>query len=240
MPYAKPRRNRTRRTNRKPGGVRKRTYRKRTTLFRPQKILKVGFPKTTMVKLRYVDSIVIDPGVSTLATYAFRANSCFDPDFTGTGHQPMNFDMWATLYNHYTVVGSKIRCNFFGSIGSSKAVVSGINLSDDTTFTNDASTMMEQGLSRYHLAYENPVANKGNGSYVTKGYSCKKFFNLTNPTDNSDRIGAPVSTNPAELAYFIVFVGGLASSADDPSAYRINVMIDYVVVFSEPKEQPQS
>jgi len=39
----------------------------------------------------------------------FRANSLFDPDFTGTGAQPYNFDDWSTFYNRYRVHACGIR-----------------------------------------------------------------------------------------------------------------------------------
>ena len=39
-------------------------------------------------------------------------NSLFDPDQTGTGHQPYYFDQFAALYNRYTVLGSKLTAEF--------------------------------------------------------------------------------------------------------------------------------
>lgn len=240
MPYAKKRTTRTRRATKRPAGVRKRTYKKRTN-FRPQRVLRVGFPKTTLVKLRYVEGVTIDPGIGTLGTYNFRANSCFDPNLTGVGHQPMNFDLWSQLYNHYTVIGARITAQLFDDTATyASGILFGINLSDDSTFTSDASTMMEQGLSRYRMGNAGAADNKGLGLVVSKGFSCKKFFNITNPTDNTARVGAPITANPAELAHFIIFMGATPGSAIDFASHRICVKIDYIVIFSEPKEQPQS
>lgn len=229
------------RPRKRPSGVRKRTYSRKRTMFRPQSLLRVGFPKTTMVKLRYVDGFELNPGISTLATHNFRANSCFDPDLTGIGHQPMNFDLWSQLYNHYTVVGAKITARLFdNALSHSTGLVFGISLSDDSTFTTDVSTMMEQALARYTMGNAAKTDNAGRGLVARKGFSCKKFFNITNPMDNTSRIGANISSNPTELAHFIVFLGAPPGSIVDFGAHTVVINIDYVVVFSEPKEQVQS
>lgn len=36
--------------------------------------------------------------------WQFRINSLFDPDFTGTGSQPVGFDQWMALYDRYRVL----------------------------------------------------------------------------------------------------------------------------------------
>lgn len=240
MPYAKTtRRARTRRNHRKPAGVRKRTYKRRTT-FRPQKILRVGFPKTTMVKLRYVAGITINPAAGVLGYHDFRANSCYDPDATGVGHQPMNYDMWTGLYNHYVVVGSKITARIFDYEAVPSPFVGGIVLSDDPTITTTVSQMMEGGLTKYKMGYNSNTLGAGNGMTVTKTFSAKKFFNITNVTDNISRLGASVVANPGELAHFMVFVGPLPDNAGDLGSFNVAVTIDYIVIFSEPKEQDQS
>lgn len=240
MPYAKPtRRARTTRRRPKPAGVRKRVYKKRNTVFRPQRLLKVGFPKTTAVKLRYVDGVPLNPPVGTLANYAFSANSCFKPNVGAAGHQPMNFDMWSELYGKYIVVGSKITVTFnFGTVAQADGVVYGCILSDDTTYSNNVITVMEQGLTRYKIANANSF--KPQAIKAICGFSCKKFFNITNPTDNLTTLGAAVTDNPSNQAYFVIFCGPTPASTIDLTSVMATVSIDYIVIFSEPKEQPQS
>lgn len=62
-----------------------------------------------MVKLRYVDTITLNPASAAMASHVFRANSIFDPDLTGTGHQPLLHDTYALLYTRYRVMSSKIK-----------------------------------------------------------------------------------------------------------------------------------
>jgi len=226
--------------------TKKRTYKKRANkkyrpIFKPQSLIKVGFPKTTAVKLRYITTVLINPPAAQLGYHYFRANSCYDPDYTGVGHQPMNFDMWSALYNHYIVVGSKITVHYAGDGGTSaSSQIWGVALTDDVTTTTSPATLMENGTTKYRIG--NLSSNYGvtRAPNMTKGYSCKKFFNIKNPMDNIRTLGAQITADPSEIAFFSVFGGPLPDTANDLPAQNFTVCIDYIVIFSEPKEQAQS
>ncbi len=65
---------------------------------------RVTGPQTLIRKLRYCDRLEIDPGASSaLGEHFFSCVGLFDPDITGTGHQPMGFDQYMALYDHYQV-----------------------------------------------------------------------------------------------------------------------------------------
>lgn len=67
------------------------------------------FPNTKFVTHKYVETVYIGPGSAGLYTsYAFNANSLFDPNNTGFGHQPMFRDQMANEYSYYTVLRSSI------------------------------------------------------------------------------------------------------------------------------------
>lgn len=44
-----------------------------------------GFPSKLMVKLRYCQTFTLNAGIGSYAVQEFRANSLYDPDFTGGG-----------------------------------------------------------------------------------------------------------------------------------------------------------
>lgn len=222
--------------------AKKKIYRKKkskTTNMRIQKSLTVGFPKTNMIKLRYVTTIGLNPAPGTIATHNFRANSCFDPDQSAIGHQPIGFDEWSTFYNHYVVQSAKMRATFSltsttdgGGLG-----VCGIYLSDDTTYTADLHTLLEQPNARNGKTYFSIHAGKP--LTVSKTYSAKSFFNITNVTDNFDRLGAPITTNPTEVAFFVPFCAN-ANYAIDAGEMTVLIELEQTVIFSEPKELAQS
>jgi hypothetical protein len=74
---------------------------------------------------------------------------------------------------------------------------------------------------------------------VSKTYDPRIFFNIKDIEDNWKRLGALISADPAEEAYFTVFAGSAATS-NDPPAVNCLVTIDFTVMFSEPKELPVS
>lgn len=63
----------------------------------------------TMLKFKYSATVGFNCTAGVPAFYQFAGNSLYDPDISGTGHQPLGFDQWSAFYNKYCVTGSKIR-----------------------------------------------------------------------------------------------------------------------------------
>ncbi len=63
----------------------------------------VELPDSTCVKLVYSDFRAV-VAASSQGFYIYRANSLFDPDFTGVGGQPIGYDQWKVLYQKYRVI----------------------------------------------------------------------------------------------------------------------------------------
>jgi len=225
-----------------------RKYKKRTkrttkaSLYRtPRMKYSGGFPETKTVKLKYCDYFTIDPQTGgSLGSYLFRANSIYDPNYTGTGHQPLGYDQWAGLYNHYTVISSKINISIIPNLTTSQYLpgnVVGIFLSDDVTFSGTNLTqLMEQGYTNYKYLQMYP----GNGVDTLKhSFNAKRFYNVKDVKDNQVTLGALVGSNPSEEAYFVCFVGA-ADSTTDTASIGCVVTMEYLVTFTEPKEIAQS
>lgn len=190
-------------------------------------------PASKIVKLRYVDQIEIDPAISVVATHLFRANSIFDPDYTGIGHQPLGHDQWINFYDHYNVIGSKITVNFMttGTDPTLDALVCGVLLKDSSGSITSPTTIMEQSNSGYKVVTN---ANANQGVTVRKGYSAKKFFDLKDVKDNRNLVGASFGANPTEDAYFHVYAAPI-SVGINPGKVRCTVTIEYICQFTERK-----
>jgi hypothetical protein len=58
-------------------------------------------------KLVYYERLVANATSGSLWQYQFVGNSCYDPNYTGTGGQPDGFDQYALFYGRYRVLASK-------------------------------------------------------------------------------------------------------------------------------------
>jgi hypothetical protein len=67
------------------------------------------FPARVVKTLRYSTTFALTSTSGVVTTYVFRANDLFDPDFTGSGHQPMGFDQMMLFFNHFVVTKARLR-----------------------------------------------------------------------------------------------------------------------------------
>lgn len=193
-------------------------------------------PRTKTVKLRYVDIIRLDAAVDSLSTAVYSANSVFSPLASGAAHQPLSFDEWTTFYDHYNVLGSKCTAQFTstGTVDLEDTNIVGIMLKDNTAISAVKTTLLEQPKASAKILTQSNAAQRRT---VYKSYSARKFFNLKDVEDNRTVVGASVSSNPNEQAYYHIF----CTSADaqvaitNPGPVNVMVTIDYIVNFSERK-----
>lgn len=222
----------------------KRTYPRRyRKKYIPRRLTLSGFPTSKMVKLRYVaDGISLNAGAAITSSHVFRANSVYDPDYSTTGHQPMGFDQWALIYNKYTVVGSKITVKFTPTttnnitpgylgvcLGTSPTALSSYTSIDNILESKLVGTNVKTVGQLY---FSNTNSDTYNFPTVKKHFSAKKFFGVKNIGDGSS-YSAITSTNPAQDAYYTVWHA--ATAGNDPGQIYVQVMIDYITLFKEPK-----
>lgn len=211
----------------------KRRYRRRRRYWpRPTKSLqRTGFAKSALVKLRYTTTLSLNPGAGTPGTNVFSANGLYDPDITGVGHQPMSFDQWMTFYDHYTVLGSKISANFMNPFAS--FLLCGIDLRDKASAVT---TNIENIAENAGTIYTNlePVGSGRPMKTLRKTFSAKKFFTKRNVRDEKDLEGTS-GANPVEQAYFHVWLMSADGSSDPGATFPVQVTIEYIALFTEPK-----
>lgn len=213
-------------------GRKKVTYKRKYRLV--AKTAPSGLPLQRVTNMRYNETVELTSTTGVLTPVFYRANGIYDPRVSAGGHRPMGVDTMASMYNHYTVLGSKItvRVRNKGNDGASQVpFYAGLYLTDDTTtgYTK-ASEFIEarKGTTRMgQWIYPWKMSNK---------FSAKRFFNVTDVKDNS-QLSAANNADPVEQAYYCVWIQALGTGT---AGQTFDVTIDYIVSWAEPKELAQS
>lgn len=191
-----------------------------------------GFPNTIITKLTYCDFVTLTSTLGSVAYQVCRANSVFDPDYTGTGHQPMWRDNFASIYDQYTVIGSKITTHFNHTTATGSCIV-GIHTDDDQNNTSTLTTVMEQNNSAWQQ-----LGNTGSGhdhTVMTATFEPLMAFGVDAKDDGSS--ATAIGSNPTEEFMFQMFA---ANQVGGTSTINIAYRIEYTVKFSELISQAQN
>jgi len=70
----------------------------------PRNIPPVGYNNTYTVTLKYVDFYQVVVDATTSRHQIWTPFNLYDPDYSNVGHQPQFRDMWASMYDYYTVL----------------------------------------------------------------------------------------------------------------------------------------
>lgn len=200
-----------------------------------------AFPSTFTTRLKYVEVVELDcEALGAPKQYNFRANSIYDPNLTGTGHQPMGRDEFSAIYDHYTVIGSKLKATFYpkGDYTQNVSMFLGGMLTDTANVFTSASELLEQDRATGKI-----LTKAGNNATIVKHlkYSPRKMFKMGKGSIvGNKRICAQVNTSPDEDAVFSLFAVQPDGSSVDPIPIKVLVEIDYICVFSEKRPLAQS
>lgn len=184
-----------------------------------------GFPNTIITKLRYCDYYTMTSTAGSVYYQVMLANSIFDPDVTGVGHQPMYRDTYAGIYDHYTVLGSKITVHFTNT-SSTGTVIAGVRGDDDGTGSTTLTTIMEGNNGTWVQLGQN-----GSGQ-DTKTVTCtfEPLADFGVDAKDDGFSSTAVGSNPTEGFYYHIFA---ANTVAGTSTILASIEIEYTVKFSE-------
>jgi len=185
-------------------------------------------PARMNCKLRYAEERNMGAAATVLDTYQFRMNSVFDPNSTGTGHQPLGFDQLAALYLRYVV--KSFNCVIKVSQGTAFSRMAFALVNNSLTPTVFEELVERLGAKWMYLGtqYET-VHSQGVDLWKLNGVNLETYL-----TD--DRYSAVVSTNPTEVMNLIL---GYECSAATCATW-VTVELEYDVDFFDPVALAQS
>lgn len=205
--------------------------RKKTPMYKPVKG-KFGaqaFPKQLFNTMRYVDLINI-PQTTGAGRWQFSCNGLYDPNITGTGSQPMYFDQLVAIYDHYTVLKSRMKLTIFNNTDTTTNYT--LYIDDDTTSNNTAYV-----AAQYDTASTRFEKTQVKGAITLyKTWDASKMFG-PNP-QAQDSLQGTSSANPTEQSYFTIII--LDQGLTTGTTCSALVEIDYSCVWDEYVTTPAS
>ena len=162
--------------------------------------------------------------LTATTSYVWSCNGLFDPNITGTGHQPRGFDELCGLYNHYTVTASRIK--FWTASGDTRNIVASIIIDDDggATGTNTFDAMVENSV-----AFRSYTPSVSEQKPLYAKWSSQNVFGANGIINPS--LQGTSSTNPSEQSYFVCTVRDLTGVT--PLSINLCARIEYDVIWSE-------
>lgn len=193
--------------------------------------LRAPVPYRLSTKLRYSTTLALNPGLGSVpAVHVLSANGLYDPDITGVGGQPRGFDQLMALYDHCVCTYTTIDCLYMPADSETAPMTVAVAARDFTTVGTSVADYTELSNS----AWDTLSAIQGYKTRVKMNLNPNVYLGRTKPLSDPDLKNSSLS-NPTEQVYWHVtatagFTGG------DPGTVAVLTVIEYTVVFIEPKD----
>lgn len=188
---------------------------------------KQPFPPQQKNTVKYVDYNIATMTLG-FGKLVYRCNSVYDPYQTGTGHKPLYTDTLFTVYDHATVLKSRIKVTIWPN--GSPACVGVVYVDDDTSTKTDAIAALEMPG-----ATKTAMSSSISLGFLRSSWDAVKTFG-GNPQSDPD-MQCTSSSNPTEESFYVI---NLFNFGAETTGIPVLVEIEYDCVWDELKTIAQS
>lgn len=187
------------------------------------------FPPMLRGKVLYTDYPILTSLLSGVASYVFRANSIYDPNFSGVGTTGYNVTQLAQCYDRYRVLNCEFSVDFTVTTGTTGGEVFVVLSNNNSLGT---------GIAAYtanRFVWRKPIgAAAGNGIQSAKiSFPIHKVYGVPAlQVRNEDDFASVMGNNPSNGVY--IHIGFYATGAAGSSTCTAQCRIVYDTVFSLP------
>lgn len=168
-------------------------------------------PRNLLIDFPWTWKGSITEGAAGLgADQVYRANSLFDPDFTGVGDQPIGFDQWSALFGVFRVTNCRYVVEFTNA-NTSPCLVGVLPSTNATLASSSVSWMSARGVRSRTLGAitgGNNVARFAGDIQPWRLQDCTRGQYMDDPNS----AGTPAG-NPGRVIYLHVFCIGFGTVA---------------------------
>jgi hypothetical protein len=189
------------------------------------------------VTLKYVDTFALDAAVGSLAAYEFDPRNMYDPNVTGTGHQPSNFDRWMTIYNKWSVTTTRFKLtNVYNSTSAVQPGTWGFLVSksgSQVTGFSSLDTLLEEPYVKYAQVGTGLAQIQPFPASLSASLSSAPWLGVNPLLLRSDEYSGDGSVGPTETFKVEAFLGAI--NGNDPGSCPFRVEMEFDAVFFMPK-----
>jgi len=154
----------------------------------------------------------------------FNLNSLFDPEFTGTGHQPREFDTWASVYSKYRVLETMVEADVRQRAAHGISVCLVPSNSSTALVVTDYPQELPRAIRLGVTGSSQPTC-KWAGKVDMRailGMTREEFH-------GDDSTGALVTASPSQLVYLHVFAAQLdgVTACDFEFTLRLRFRVEF-------------
>lgn len=191
------------------------------------------FGQSKTANYRYVEQFSITSG-ATSGVYTFRLNSMFDPNFTGTGHQPLFRDVMTGIFAHYRVNSCKFKLT--PMIRNNQNIMFAVLATQDSGY-NPAIALFPTNIEKRNVKWRYQNINTP-PAIIKNTLMCHEVAGVSKKAYEDERsYSAAVGNNPSLELFLSVIMqepGGNAATQD------FMIELEYNTTYYEPFIQPQS
>lgn len=183
-------------------------------------------PDQMWVQLTYTAIFQYQPAAGT-SQNTFRANSIFDPDFTGVGAQPRYYDQWATMYTSYQVFACKAENTI--TTATAVPVHCALGWFDVDPTALNITDVAESKFGRYLGGIAGSTGGPSSNTFTS--YMPMNKLHGHKSIDEIDTLQAAFGANPADPAFFKMCCASV-DGATQANCWIRTTLTYYVKMFS--------
>ncbi len=165
-----------------------------TTVVFPDKI--IGFPDRLVTTLRYSESYSFG-GSGSPGVQQWNVNSAFDPNQTGSGHQPSFYDTFSAIYGRYYVEAFKLDCFVVNQLNI--GCYGALGYADQSIGSDTVEQIIEAKYSKpFFLA---PSGSGDASKKISLPWMSTAQLMGQPYTEADDNMYAAVGSNPGDIAW---------------------------------------
>jgi hypothetical protein len=195
-------------------------------------------PERMDVILRYSEEVSLHAASGVSVSYVFRANDLYDPNYTGTGHQPLGFDQLCLFYKRFVVIKSSCKMTpLWTTVSNLIPGYYGLAISDDGAKSSGFTIgdLAEQALVTRPQIGGITTLNLNHHARAT--FNTKKFFGIKGGTLDNDFYCSSAAV-PARVGYYEAFQAPVGGNTCDIQYFLIE--LEYHATCTEPIALAQS